>query len=109
MPVRKSSRKELLGFSVLQRYRVPLKKVWETATQAKHLNGFFTHGAKGNITPKMEPVTWRWKNYGSAAVQVTACDPGKSFEFLWATPVGYQTKVRFEFSREKGKTVVRIR
>ena len=100
---------ELLGFSVFQRYRAPLKSVWDAATQTRHLNGFFTDGAKGNISPALSPVTWRWKNYGSSEVTVTACDPGKSFEFLWKTPMGYQTKVRFEFSREKGKTVVRIR
>jgi hypothetical protein len=54
-------------------------------------------------------VSWRWKNHGSAVIHVTACEPGKFFEFCWDTPHGYQTTVRFEFSREKGKSVIRIR
>lgn len=107
MPTRKKTT-ELLGFRVFQRYRAPLKKVWEAATVSKHLNKFFTDGAKGNITSDFTPVTWRWKNYGSSKISVTACKTEDYFEFLWDTPMRYQTKVRFDFSRERGKTVVRI-
>ena len=106
MPTRKT-KAELLGFTVFQRYSAPLSKIWEAATHAKHLNRFFTNGAKGDITPEMRPVTWHWKGVGSSKVQVTACETGKFFEFQWTAPFNYPTTVRFEFSREKGKTVIR--
>jgi uncharacterized protein YndB with AHSA1/START domain len=107
MPTRKTTA-QLLGFTVFQRYSAPVNKVWEAATQSKHLNGFFTNGAKGNISPDMKSVTWRWKGAGSSEVRVTACETGKFFEFRWTAPFNYPTTVRFEFSREKGKTVIRI-
>ena len=108
MPARKTSSK-VLSISVCQRYRAPVMEVWDGVTQAKHLNKYFTAGAKGNITPEFKAVTWRWGKVGSAALHITTCEPGKFFEFHWKAPSNYPTTVRFEFSREKGKTVVRIK
>ena len=108
MPTRKTSSR-VLTISVFQRYRVPLTRVWDGVTQAKHLNRYFTSGAKGTIAPVLKPVTWRWGKAGRAVLHVTACEPGKCFEFHWKAPFNYPTTVRFEFSRETGRTVVRVK
>ena len=97
-----------LGFSLIQSSRAPLEKVWEAATQAKHLNQFFTDGAKGDITPLLKPVLWKWKNWGSALITITECELHRSVQFHWKSPGSEETIVRFEFKREKGKTVVRV-
>ncbi|HEY3293958.1 MAG TPA: SRPBCC domain-containing protein [bacterium] len=100
--------KTLLGFYRDQTYRVPLKTVWEAATQAEHLNGFFTSAAKGDICPDLEPVTWRWGKL-CAEIDVVSCEPHKAFEFRWTAPGQKdRTQVRMEFSRAKGRTVVKV-
>jgi uncharacterized protein YndB with AHSA1/START domain len=99
----------LLGFYRDQSFRAPLKTVWEAATQAKHLNRFFTSGAKGDITPDLDPVHWQWGKTMGAEIEVVSCEPHKSFEFRWIGPgQRYSTTVRMEFFRAKGKTVVRV-
>ncbi len=100
--------KTLLGFHRDQQYRAPLKTVWEAATQAKHLNQFFTTAAKGDITPELAPVLWCWGKL-CARIEVLNCEPYKSFEFRWIAPGQTDhTQVRMDFSREKGRTVIRI-
>lgn len=108
MPVRRRQ-SSTLSFTVSQRYRAPLNKVWEAATKAKHLNLFFTTGAKGDITPACTPVTWRWRGGISAVLEITACKPEASFEFHWTAPHNSPTTVRLEFSRENRRTVVRVK
>ena len=107
MAIRKTT-STLLGFSVFQRYRAPLQKVWDAATQAKHLNRFFTTRARGDISPKNTAVHWQWGTV-SAELEMQSCEVGKHFEFRWIG-IGQKdlTTVRFEFARERGYTVVRI-
>jgi uncharacterized protein YndB with AHSA1/START domain len=97
-----------IGFSLTRTIKAPLKTVWEVATQAKHLNKFFTNGAKGDITPACTPVLWKWKNAGSALVTITECELHKSVQFTWKAPENEETIVRWEFKRVKGKTEIRI-
>jgi uncharacterized protein YndB with AHSA1/START domain len=101
--------RDVLGFTVFQSYRLPLQTVWEAATQARHLNHFFTTGAKGNITADLKPVSWKWKSAGPVKLDILECTPPKSFQFRWRAP-GHkdETMVRFEFARAKGRTTVRI-
>jgi uncharacterized protein YndB with AHSA1/START domain len=107
MPAPKSS-EQRIGFAVSQRIRLPLKTVWEAATEAKHLNKFFTSGSKGDITPACDPVVWNWKGGASVQLVVTECVPLKAFQFKWKGPDNDETLVRFEFKREKSQTVIRI-
>jgi uncharacterized protein YndB with AHSA1/START domain len=97
-----------IGFMRTQSYRSSLKDVWEAATEAKHLNRFFTSGAKGNIAADLKPVTWKWKGFGSAKLTVMECEPLKSCQFRWKAPGNDETLVRFEFSRYKRRTIVHV-
>ena len=98
-----------VGFTIMQRFSAPLEKVWDAATQARHLNKFFTTGAKGNITPEFTPVTWKWKRHQGVTIHVERVILHKSFEFHWeAFQVDYHVGCHFEFSREAGMTVIRI-
>jgi uncharacterized protein YndB with AHSA1/START domain len=107
MPTAKSSETRI-GFSLSQTYKAPLAAVWDAATQAKHLNKFFTTGAKGDITPAAVHVLWAWKGAGEALVTITECELHRSVQFKWKGPQNEETLVRWEFKREKGKTVIRL-
>lgn len=98
-----------LGFYRDQVYRAPLKTVWEAATEARHLNRFFTSGARGNISPDLDPVHWQWGKTLSAEIEVVSCEPYKFFEFRWTAPGQREpTRVRIEFSRANRRTIVRV-
>jgi uncharacterized protein YndB with AHSA1/START domain len=107
MPAAKSA-EHRIGFTVSQKLRAPLKTVWEAATEAKHLNKFFTTGAKGNIAPALDPVVWSWKGGASAQLIITECVLQKAMQFKWKAPGNDETLVRIEFKREKNQTVIRV-
>jgi uncharacterized protein YndB with AHSA1/START domain len=97
------------GYSVGRTYRASLKTVWDAATQAKHINKYFTDGAKGDIIAPNKPVMWAWKGFGSAELHITSVKKFEHVEFHWDTgESNYDIIVRFDFTREKGRTVLRI-
>ncbi len=99
-----------IGFTVSHAMRAPLKKVWEAATQAKHLEKFFVHKVRGDFNEKFEPVFWTWPSHGEFPLYPVAYAPGKYLEFHWQL-YGSKNKfshVRFEFAEKKGVVTVTI-
>lgn len=99
-----------IGFTVSHGMRAPLKKVWEAATQAKHLEKFFVHKVRGDFNEKFEPVFWTWPSHGEFPLYPVAYAPGKYLEFHWQL-YGSKNKfshVRFEFVEKKGVVTVTI-
>lgn len=98
-----------MGFTISRTYRTSLENVWNGATQAKHWKKYFVDTARGDFTPELNPVYWEWKGMDAVDITVTACEAHKFVEFHWrAEAVTYHTRVRIEFSREKGRTLLRI-
>lgn len=97
-----------IGFTVATTMRAPLKKVWEAATQAKHLEKFFVHKVKGDFNEQFEPVFWTWSSHGEFPLYPVAVAKEKFLEFYWPLhgSKGKLSLVRFEFSEKKG--VVRL-
>ena len=99
-----------IGFTVETTMRAPLKKVWEAATQAKHLEKFFVHKVKGDFNKNFEPVFWTWPSHGTFPIYPVGYAEGKFLEFHWPLH-GKRTQlsfVRFEFSEKKGVVTLKI-
>jgi uncharacterized protein YndB with AHSA1/START domain len=98
-----------IGFKIAHTYRSSLEKVWNAATQAKHINKYFTDGSKGDFTEDLKPVKWAWKSWGSAELHVTECIPMQRVQWWWSMgDSGYANIVTFEFSRQKGRVLLSI-
>ena len=98
-----------IGFTLVRAYRANLERVWNAATQANHINEYFTDGSKGDFREDLKPVTWQWKQWGTARLNVTACKPMRYVEYEWTAEAGtYRTTVRFEFSRQKGRVLFKL-
>ena len=113
MPTRTNSSlpisKSKLGYTTSNVYRMPVKKVWDAATDPKHLKKHFIDGMKGTFNPKLEPVSWNWKDWGDWNFTPIKYQKEKELVFLAPEMGGkYQIKVRFEFLRKNGKTVFRV-
>ena len=105
LPISKSK----LGYTTSNVYRLPLRKVWEAVTQSKHLKKHFIDGSSGEFGPKLEPVTWSWKEWGGWTFQPIKFVKEKEIIFLspdWDNK--YLITVRFEFVRKDGKTIFRV-
>jgi len=91
---------------------VPPEKVYDTITDPKEWDAFFTTGMQ--LDPKPGGVcNFAWKDWGPDSYTLTA--PGKvveavrpeQFIFQWGRE-GSETTVRFELSAEHGGTVVTL-
>jgi uncharacterized protein YndB with AHSA1/START domain len=101
--------KNKLGYTTSNVYRASLKKVWEAATQSKHLRKHFIDGGKGEFGSDLEPVTWHWKDWGDWTFQPLKYSKEKEIVFLgpdWDNT--YLITIRFEFLKKNGKTIFRI-
>lgn len=98
-----------LGYTTSNVFRAPLKKVWEAATQSKHLRKHFIDGSEGEFGPKLQPVTWVWDAYGSWTFIPVKFVREKEIVFRAPGPDGkYLLTIRFEFLRKDGKTIFRV-
>ncbi len=105
MPIGKGK----LGYTTSNVFRAPLKKVWEAATQSKHLRKYFIDGSEGEFGSKRQPVTWVWDKYGSVTLTPTKFVREKEIVFRGPGPDNkYLVTVRFEFLRKDGKTIFRV-
>ncbi|MBK6765317.1 MAG: hypothetical protein IPG71_03070 [bacterium] len=93
-----------IGFTLATTMRAPLKKVWEAATQAKHVEKFFVHKVKGDFNAQFEPVFWTWPSHGTFPLYPVAFAQEKYLEFYWPLhgSKGKLSLVRFDFSEKKG-------
>ncbi len=99
-----------ITFTVSQTYRAPMKKVWDAATQAKHLEKHFVTKVRGDFTSKLEPVFWTFQGHGEFPLYPVAFARHKYFEFYWPM-YGSKNKlshVSFEFSEKKGMVTLKI-
>ncbi len=99
-----------ISFSVVQTYRAPLKKVWEAATKAAHLEKHFVDRVRGDFNENFETTFWFWKGHGEFPLYPVAFAKEKFVEFYWPL-YGSKNKlslVRFEFSEKKGIVTVKI-
>ena len=98
-----------LGYTTSNVYKTPLRKVWEAATDGRHLKKHFVDGMKGRFGPELDPVTWSWKEWGDMTFRVTKFEPEKEIVFLAPGPDNkYLLTIRFEFIRKNGKTIFRV-
>lgn len=98
-----------LGYTTSNVFRLPLKKVWEAATQGKHLKKHFVDDFKGEFGPTLEPVTWIWKEYGSWTFTPIKFVREKEIVFLAPGPdEKYLLTIRFEFVRKGNKAIFRV-
>lgn len=98
-----------LGYTTSNVYRSPLKKVWQAATEMKHLKKHFIDGSKGEFGPDLKPVTWIWKDFGGWTLQPTKYVKEKEIVFLMPDwDAKYLITVRFEFVRKGAKTIFRV-
>lgn len=98
-----------LGYTTSNVFRAPLKKVWEAATQGKHLKKHFIDDFLGEFGPALEPVTWTWKEYGSWTFIPIKFVREKEIIFLAPGPdEKYLLTIRFEFVRKGNKTIFRV-
>lgn len=98
-----------IGYTTSNVFRAPLKKVWEAATQKKHLMKHFVDDASGDLGVKKGQVTWTWHGFGSGTVEVIKYAKYKEIVFTSPSPSGkYQITVRFEFLRKNGRTIFRV-
>ena len=98
-----------LGYTTSNTFKQPLKKVWEAATQAKHLQKYFVDKMKGEFGSHLKPVLWNWKAYGDMPITVTRFEDGKLLELLMPTMDGtYRTTVTFEFVRKGKISIFRV-
>jgi uncharacterized protein YndB with AHSA1/START domain len=98
-----------VGYTTSNVYRAPLKKVWEAATQPKHLTKHFVDKMRGQFDSNLEPVTWTWNDYGDWTFQPVSYKKEKEVVFL-APDMSrkFMITVRFEFLRKNGRTVFRV-
>lgn len=90
----------------------PIGKVYDTITDAKEWDTFFTTGMELEPHPSGK-CNFAWKDWGPDFYTLTA--PGKVIEavrphrfvFQWGSE-GKETTVRFELSAERGGTVVTL-
>lgn len=99
-----------IGFEVVTKMRAPLKKVWEAATQAKHLEKFFVHKVKGDFNARFEPLFWTWPSHGTFPLYPVAYAKEKFLEFYWPLhgSKGKLSLVRFEFEAKQGVVTLKI-
>lgn len=98
-----------IGFTVARSYKTTLEKVWNGATQAKHLKKFFVDKVSSDFAPEVPSIIWEWKGYEQAHLYITACKPKEFVEFHWkAEGVKYHTRVRLEFARIRGRVLLTI-
>lgn len=99
-----------IGFTVATTMRAPLKKVWEAATKAKHVEKFFVNKVKGDFNENFETVFWTWPSHGTFPLYPVAYAPQQFIEFHWPLH-GSKTQlstVRFEFTEKKGIVTLTI-
>ena len=98
-----------LGYTTSNVFRAPLARVWDAATHSKHLKKHFIDDGQGEFGPKLTPVTWTWKGYGSGTVVVKKYVKHKEIVFEMPSMDGkYTVTTRFEFLRKNGKTIFRV-
>ena len=51
-----------LGYTTSNVFRAPLKRVWEAATQSKHLRKYFIDGSEGEFGASASPLPGYGKN-----------------------------------------------
>ncbi len=101
--------KTKLGYTTSNVYKMPLKKVWDAATNPAHLKKHFIDGMTGQFGPTLEPVSWRWKDMGDWNFQPLKFEKEKELVFLAPDmDKKYLITVRFEFLRKNGKTIFRV-
>ncbi len=99
-----------IGFTVVQTYRAPMKKIWEAATKAEHLQKHFVDKVRGDFNEKFETVFWTFAGHGEFPLYPVAYAQNKFFEFYWQL-YGSKDKyslVRFEFSEKDGLVTLKI-
>jgi uncharacterized protein YndB with AHSA1/START domain len=90
-------------------FKMPIAKVWEGATQSKHLKKYFVDGMKGEFGPELKPVEWSWKQWGGFTITPTIYEPQKKLEWIAPSMDGkYLITITFDFLRKDGKTIFRI-
>jgi len=105
LPIGKGS----IWYTTSNVFKLPLAKVWEGATQGKHLKKYFVDSVKGEFGPDLKPVEWTWKEWGGFTITPTVYEPKKRLEWLYPSMSGdYLIKVTFDFLRKDGKTIFRI-
>lgn len=99
-----------ISFTVSQTYRAPLKKVWEAATHARHLQAHFVDRVRGSFNEKFEPCFWYWKGHGEMPLYPVAYAKEKFVEFHWPLwgSKGKLSHVRFEFTEKNRIVTVKI-
>ena len=98
-----------LGFAVTQSYPVPVAKVWDAITKAKHTQKYFVWKVKGDFTAKRTPVMWSWRKFGTHALHTTKFQAEKKLEFVWQNwNKKYMTTVTFTLAKKGRFTKVQI-
>jgi uncharacterized protein YndB with AHSA1/START domain len=107
-PKSKAAGNKKIGYTTSNVFKAPLAKVWDAATQSKHLKKHFVDDMKGEFGRKLDPVTWIWKE-GSGTSEVLKYVKHKEVVFRFPSWTGnYKVTVRFEFLRKDGKTIFRV-
>lgn len=99
-----------VGFTVFTTVRAPMKKVWDAATKAVHLQKHFVDKVTGDYNEKFEPVIWYWKDYGEFPTYPVGYAPGQYLEFYWPQYGSEHlfSHVLFEFSEKRGVVTLKI-
>lgn len=115
MPTKKTTKKTAkqasrgeISYTTSNVFKAPLSKVWDAAVLSKHLKKHFVDDMKGEFGPKLTPVTWTWKGFGSFDLPVIKFVKHQEIVFVGMSMGKYQVTVRFEFLRKDGKTIFRV-
>lgn len=115
MPTKKTTKKTAkparrgeISYTTSNVFKAPLSKVWDAAVLSKHLKKHFIDDMKGEFGPKLTPVTWTWKGFGSFDLPVIKFVKHQEIVFVGMSMGKYDITVRFEFLRKDGKTIFRI-
>ncbi|MBI5060415.1 SRPBCC domain-containing protein [candidate division KSB1 bacterium] len=98
-----------IGYTTSNVFKLPLAKVWDAVVLSKHMKQHFVDDMKGEYGPKLQPISWFWKEWGWVTFKVVKFEKHKEIVMhMGGWGEKYLTVVRFEFVRKDGKTIFRV-
>lgn len=98
-----------LGFKVQTKIRKPVSEVFDAIVKPEHLNKYFTHSARGELTNGAK-VFWNWSNHlDGTDVLVEDVVPNEKIQLSWSSCIGIPTTVLFHFKEtDDQRTLITI-
>jgi len=102
--------KNPISYTVSNTFKLPMSKVWDAATKAEHLKGYFVDDMRGEFSSKLKPVGWFWKEWGWTDVTPVKYVRNKEMVIENADMLQnkYLITTRYECVRKGNQTILRI-